>query len=69
MFKATEIERNKKNKSTYRSANKSLFVQNFRTLSLAVPPATAMGIIKNQKCIIYACAKFLKSTQIIAVEK
>ena len=68
MFKATEIERNKKNKSTYRSANKSLFVQNFRT-SLAVPPATVMGIIKNQKCIIYACAKFLKSTQIIAVEK
>ena len=47
MFKATEIERNKKNESTYRSANKSLFVQNFRTLSLAVPPVTVMGIIRN----------------------
>ena len=47
MFKATEVKKNKRNKSTYRSANKSLFVQNFRTLLLAVSPATVMGLIKN----------------------
>ena len=44
MFKATEAERKKRNKPTYRSANKSLFVQNYRPLFLAVSPTIAMWI-------------------------
>ena len=46
MFEATEFER-KTNKSTYRYAKKSLFVQNFRPLFLAVSPAIIMGVVKN----------------------
>ena len=49
MFKATEVEkknknknRNKGNRSTYRYANKSLFVQNFRPLFTTVSPAIVM---------------------------
>ena len=37
MFKATKVEKNKRNKPTYRSTNKFLFIQNFRPLFIAVP--------------------------------
>ena len=47
MFKAAVVERKIRKESTYQYANKSLFVQNFRTLLLAVSPATVMGLIKN----------------------
>ena len=50
-------KKNKKNKSTSRYANKSLFVQNFRSLFLIAYPAIVMGL----KYIIYACTKFLTS--------
>ena len=47
MFKATEVEKknknkNKGNRSTYRYANKSLFVQNFRPLFTTDSPAIVM---------------------------
>ena len=44
MFKATKVEKkkNKTNKPAYRSANKSLFVQNFRPLFIAVSRVSVM---------------------------
>ena len=42
MFKTTEVEQNERNKSTYRSANKSLFKQNSIPLFLAVSPMIVM---------------------------
>ena len=44
MFKATEV---KKKKDLVIDLQINLFVQNFRTLLLAVSPATVMGLIKN----------------------
>ena len=45
MFKATKVEKKKKNKTNkpaYQSANKSLFVQNFRPLFIAVSRVSVM---------------------------
>ena len=49
MFKQNKVEKkkNRRNKPTYRSANKSLFVQNVRPLFIAISPAIVMGLIKN----------------------
>ena len=44
MFKATEV---KKKIDLVIDLQINLFVQNFRTLLLAVSPATVMGLIKN----------------------
>ena len=45
MFKATEAERKKKrNKPTYRSANKSLFMQNYRPIFIFVSLAIVIRI-------------------------
>ena len=58
MFKATEVEWTIRNKSTCRYANKSLFVQNFRLLFLAVYPVN-----------VYIFLKFLQVKQIMAAER
>ena len=69
MFKATEVERKIRNKSTYQYANKFLFMQKFRPLFLTVYAAIITGLVRNEKCITYACAKFLESKQIMTAEK
>ena len=40
-------KKNKRNKSIYGYANKSLFMQNFRELFLALSQAIVMGLVKN----------------------
>ena len=49
MFKGTEVEKKKKkrNKYTYWYADKSLFVQIFKPLFIAVSPVIAIGLIRN----------------------
>ena len=47
MFKAAVVERNIRNKSTYQSANKSLFVLNFRPFFFTASAAIVMGLIRN----------------------
>ena len=44
MFKATEAKEKKRNKPTYRSANKSLFMQNYRPIVLFVSLAIVIRI-------------------------
>ena len=61
-----KLKENKRNNSTYRFANKSLFVKNFRPLFIAVSRAIVMWILQELKMY---WAKFLEGRQIIVAEK
>ena len=47
IYKINEVEKNRRNKTTYRYANKSFFMQNFRPLFLVVSPAIVLGLVRN----------------------
>ena len=65
MFKAIKVEK-KRNKLTYRSTNKSLFVQKFRPLFISIPRAIVTRTYQELKM---HSAKFLEYKQIITAEK
>ena len=60
MFKSTEVEQNERNKSTYRSANKSLFKQNSIPLFLAVSPMIVMQTCWKLKMYRLGMCKILE---------
>ena len=63
MFKATKVEKNKRNKPTYQSANKFVFMQNFKPLFIAVSWAIVIRTCKELKVYF---AKSLEGKQMAA---
>ena len=47
IYKIKKKKKNRRNKTTYRYANKSLFMQNYRPLFLVVTPAIVIGLVRN----------------------
>ena len=67
--KQLKSEEKKRNKPTYGFVKKSLFMQNFRPLFLAVLLATVMWTRQELKIVIYACANSLEGKQIMTPDK
>ena len=67
--KQLKLKNKKRNKPTYGSENKTIFVQNFRPLFITFCPAIVLWTHYELKIYIYACAEFLEGKQIMEAEK